>query len=546
MANNLFMHWLGGYVATYWLHSTLLLGLAWLLVQTTKLSSHFVRERIWKIAAVAGFGTACLQLSTGLGVSLFESADKSQSNTTIHSQQTSTSRAENNDNSEDDLATSLMGVLDSLNQIRDGLPRAGAAVADPAMAATSKPESETPEPGIRLEPQVTYLPLDEVEQSSTTAVGSNAGDALSAFVSPESGMPAQNTSLGWQTLAGWTVMIWTATSVLYLARQTWRFRWQMRNIAPASRSHQELLVQICQRRGVTRKVRLMKSDRFTEPVAFGLRRQTILIPSQVEQQLNRDELTVLLQHELAHLIRGDIVWLVVARVLHTCFAFQPLNFVASRRWQQHAEFQCDDWAAERDTDRLNLARGLTAVAEWRFGRASCAGVASAGGNRFHISDRVERLLKDAMPDAWQRRSRKAVVYGTALLVLACVVLLGPQTGSADGLVSHDESLPNEPKFESVEHATSLESTSTIHQLASEVDGLRGDVVDVLAELRTLEPLLAELESRPELSGELQQLRSRIELLRSLALYESQTNSRDDVVVALQPRQEAATNSGGTK
>ncbi len=84
MASNLFLvsvETLAAYAATYWLHSTLLLGAAWLLLRSAKPDSHFVRERIWKLAATAGLVTAAVHLATGLGVSLLAEPDSAPSKT---------------------------------------------------------------------------------------------------------------------------------------------------------------------------------------------------------------------------------------------------------------------------------------------------------------------------------------------------------------------------------------------------------------------------------------------------------------------------------
>jgi hypothetical protein len=78
MASNLFLVSLDmvtALTATYLLHSTLLLGAAWLLLRAAKPDSHFVRERVWKVAATAGFVTATVQLATGLGFSLLTEPD---------------------------------------------------------------------------------------------------------------------------------------------------------------------------------------------------------------------------------------------------------------------------------------------------------------------------------------------------------------------------------------------------------------------------------------------------------------------------------------
>ncbi|MBP86430.1 MAG: hypothetical protein CMJ64_06910 [Planctomycetaceae bacterium] len=121
------------------------------------------------------------------------------------------------------------------------------------------------------------------------------------------------------------------------------------------------------RHKIRRRIRLLTARNQSEPIAYGLFRWTIVLPEGAEDRLERNELKALLAHEVAHLVRGDVRWLWAGRVLCTCFAFQPLNFLARKRWQQVAEYLCDDWALERGVRSLSLARCLTQVAEWRFG-----------------------------------------------------------------------------------------------------------------------------------------------------------------------------------
>lgn len=537
-----FVETLTSFAATYWLHSTLLLGAAWLLLRSGKPDSHFVRERIWKLAATAGLATAAVQLATGLGVSLFAEADSAPSITRRVSEGHVSESAESKlspAEASQHLTTSLRLVQESMSHLGEGLPETLTEPKSPREDVATSSTSEAARPASIQSPAVTFLPLDDeaattagTTSSEVTLVGKgDSGFAVSAgearVVSAE---PASATDSWRRTLACWTALGWFSLSLVYLAWQSLQFRWQMRHVSEAAPSHRRLLDSICEIHGLKRRVRLLKSDRFEEPVAYGLFRQTILIPSQVERRLNRDELAALLSHELAHLTRGDIVWLVIARVLTTCFAFQPLNFLARRRWQEHAEFQCDDWAVDRNVDRLTLARSLTLVAEWRAGRKGCAGVVSAGGTRFHISDRVERLVAEAVPDLWRGGLRRLAVHFAALVAAGAVIAFGPQTGSADRGAEESKSKTETAETEtgsdagsqsvagrgSPEDETATISTEEISALIREVEGLSGDVSELLAELRTIEPLLAKLEQRPELAEQVSQLRIRIGLLRKLA------------------------------
>lgn len=91
---------------------------------------------------------------------------------------------------------------------------------------------------------------------------------------------------------------------------------------PAARELNKLLKQ----QRLTPKIRLLASPDYPEPVAFGLFRWHIVLPDRAAAELSREELRGLLAHELAHLVRRDLWWLFIGRLLCTAFAYQPLNF----------------------------------------------------------------------------------------------------------------------------------------------------------------------------------------------------------------------------
>src|SRR5204863_4151691 len=142
-------------------------------------------------------------------------------------------------------------------------------------------------------------------------------------------------------------------------------------------------------------VLLLSAPDDPEPAAFGISQWTIVLPARAEHELSEDELRALLAHELAHLVRGDSMWLCVSRLVCSCLAFQPLNHLARREWQRAAEFLCDRWAVRRTGTPLALARCLTEVAGWRVSGRASAALLAATGRKSGLADRIERLLEAA-------------------------------------------------------------------------------------------------------------------------------------------------------
>ena len=120
------------------------------------------------------------------------------------------------------------------------------------------------------------------------------------------------------------------------------------------------------RAGVDRSVQLTCSSAIASPVA--LPGDEVCLPRRALLELEPEEQDSMLAHEVAHLVRRDPQWLVLARAIEMVFFFQPLNRVARRRMQEVAEYLCDDWAVARTSRPLMLAKCLAAVAEW-VGRA---------------------------------------------------------------------------------------------------------------------------------------------------------------------------------
>ena len=194
---------------------------------------------------------------------------------------------------------------------------------------------------------------------------------------------------------------------------------------PARRTLERLL----KRHAHHRRVRLLSADTCQEPVVFGMMRWTIVLPANSDKRLCKDELRALLAHELAHLVRGDLWWLWIGRLLCACLAFQPLNFLARRRWRQATEYLCDEWALQCGVTGLSLARCLTRIAQWRLDGDEGLTTLAAGGSKSTLIHRVERLVEQrGTVDAWsspQRRRRFALL---ASLVTVTFFAVAPRIG----------------------------------------------------------------------------------------------------------------------
>lgn len=77
------------------------------------------------------------------------------------------------------------------------------------------------------------------------------------------------------------------------------------------------------------------------PCVSGLLRPAILLPADFRERFDRRERRLVLAHEIAHLRSGDLFANALAALLRAVFWFNPLLYVAQRRFRLDQELACD-------------------------------------------------------------------------------------------------------------------------------------------------------------------------------------------------------------
>lgn len=89
------------------------------------------------------------------------------------------------------------------------------------------------------------------------------------------------------------------------------------------------------------RLRLLKGDGITVPMAWGVWRPRILLPADVDRWTAAKYRAVLL-HELAHIQRWDSAFQTLMHVACMLYWFHPLMWFAAHRTRLEGEFACDD------------------------------------------------------------------------------------------------------------------------------------------------------------------------------------------------------------
>jgi beta-lactamase regulating signal transducer with metallopeptidase domain len=358
------------WLLTYLLHSTILLGGAWLLTAARVVRSPVAKDTLWKVCLVGGIVTATVY-------SAFPYQPYS-----AHV-----------------LLPGVARATLSAGRQRSVEPVASASGGAVSSTRTARRPSDAP--------------------VSRSAVGLDLRMAAQASAIPDPRSPAVSR---WAWPYGF-VGVWLLGMVLFLVRvlrcraKFTRQLGERREIADGPLV--AMLGSLQAAAGVRRPIRLTVSSELAGPVAMGA--GEICLPERALTSLSPAEQRAVLAHELGHLVRQDPLWLGLSVACESVFFFQPLNVLARRRIQEAAEYLCDDWAVHQTGGSLTLARCLAEVATWIARSPRAMPVSGMASNRSLLIERVHRLLEGAEPSA--RRLRFAVPV--AALALSSVAFAAP-------------------------------------------------------------------------------------------------------------------------
>ena len=435
------------FAAIYWVHSTAILLLTWFLMLFVRQLSGNARQKIWQVACLAGLLTAGVltagrltddvQLSVARDeniseaeFSAFPQTNNTVPTTEIQSRDPVGTKAVPPDQASVGIPGNSISQTYSSDPYQSVRPETGnqeQRVFALQQRTLRKSDDATETLGNPIADADPTIPMSLVDQEWTADaaladVNNRSQDetgerwwteALTMGVSSEVALPLAGILVAWM-LAG---LLFVAMPLIRLFRQSRSF------VACDDVRLLEIFNNFLSSRKIRKRIQLMQSDLIDQPMACGWIRKRIVLNPGVADQLNDQEFEGLIAHEVAHLVRGDWFWLVVGRLFCTCFAFQPLNFLARNRWMSAGEEACDQWAVHSGVQPLTLAKCLTKVAEWQNSNRVSISLSVSGSSS--VVFRVESLLRSG--EGAIRRSRLSTLLAAGLVVgsmtaLACVPL----------------------------------------------------------------------------------------------------------------------------
>ena len=344
------------WMLTYLLHSTLLLGLAWLVSKPLSRWSVAAEETVWKLALVGALCTASIQLAAGWQplAGQWKLAD--------------------------------LGGVAAVSAQMENVPARAETI--PSLTMTSH--------AVRAKNNLPVTPGVEL----TAAAPVRTLPSAAALI------------LGVWALGALVLLAAFGRSFLRLGQ---RLRSRPRIVGGTIHAQlRELAAEV----GLDGAVRLSCSSRVPVPVALGIRRPEICVPPRALAGLTDEQQQGMLAHELAHLARRDPFWLVLRQVIACALFFQPLNWVARRRLREISEMLSDEWAVARTGRPLSLAGCLAEVAGWSVG-APALPVPGMADRPSSLGRRIRRLLDETRsPENPARRAWLAAAMGVLVIAVA--------------------------------------------------------------------------------------------------------------------------------
>ncbi len=141
----------------------------------------------------------------------------------------------------------------------------------------------------------------------------------------------------------------------------------------------------------------------------------LVVPGELWEELDDRQRAAVLNHELAHLLRGDIWKSFVARLLALPHWFNPIAWLAVRKFEESGEWACDRYLIGNDPLRgAAFAEALLRIVQ--FPRPAGVGFSNAGGSL--LRERIRRLC------GVHQVEDSVVKRVTSILLLTAVFVLG--------------------------------------------------------------------------------------------------------------------------
>jgi beta-lactamase regulating signal transducer with metallopeptidase domain len=236
--------------------------------------------------------------------------------------------------------------------------------------------------------------------------------------------PPQKSLSLWPQLLNFALAVWVAGVLLFLLKLLAGFiatnLLTRRAVEFEDPSLTALFSSLLLEVNLKRTVRLLRSERTSMPIVYGILRPAVLLPAEAEAWSEERRRMVLL-HELTHVTRRDCLTQMLAQMACAFYWFNPFIWFAARRLRVEREQACDDYVLSIGTKPSDYANHLLDIARSMQERSIFEWTQTTSVAMARRSQLEGRLL--AILSKENKRGAVSRVAAMGLVALICVLLL---------------------------------------------------------------------------------------------------------------------------
>lgn len=245
----------------------------------------------------------------------------------------------------------------------------------------------------------------------------------------------------WQMPINIVILFWGIGTVIFLYRMFFKGKKFVNQILDVSEKIQkEDTLQLCEEIkkeiGIKKEIKIFYCPIPVSPFTSGILSPKIFIPN---IELEQNELSLILRHELIHIKNNDVFYKQVMVYLRSLYWFNPLIYIYTRKFFELSELVCDRLLIQNFTKEIKLcyARLIIKVLE-----LSQNGTEHAIISAFEDDERsIERRLKEIM------KKHPEVVAKKPFLILASIFIIAASPivsyASTIGILKTENRIVNE-------------------------------------------------------------------------------------------------------
>jgi len=182
---------------------------------------------------------------------------------------------------------------------------------------------------------------------------------------------------------------------------------------------------------------LVFSDKVSGPVAAGVRSPKVILPESFPRRVNTQQLRDVLIHEVAHVLRGDQMIVLLQNVMGAVFWMHPLVRLLNRQLPQAREEVCDNYVLA-STDAPSYSRTLLTLSQLLDSPRAMTGTVGLFTSRWKLQQRVAGLLDEQRSRVTRLSKSAFLLIGVMSLVLAVTVTFGTISIAATSVQESDK------------------------------------------------------------------------------------------------------------